>query len=33
MCGDYDDVIAQAQPCEPAYLPVNRLGDGSMHDW
>jgi mannonate dehydratase len=30
---DYDDTIAQAHPYQAAYLPVNRLLDGSMHDW
>jgi len=30
---DYDEVLAQSFPYEPAYLPVARLLDGSMHDW
>ena len=30
---DYDDVVAGSFPYEAAYLPVNRLLDGSMHDW
>jgi mannonate dehydratase len=30
---DYDDAVADANPYDPAYLPVNRLLDGSMHDW
>jgi mannonate dehydratase len=30
---DYDDAIAGAHPYAAAYLPVNRLRDGSMHDW
>ncbi|KRC59223.1 bifunctional D-altronate/D-mannonate dehydratase [Agromyces sp. Root81] len=30
---EYDDVVAAAHPYEAAYLPVNRLLDGSMHDW
>jgi mannonate dehydratase len=30
---DYDDVVAASFPYESAYLPVNRLLDGSMHDW
>jgi mannonate dehydratase len=30
---DYDDDAAVAFPYEPAYLPVNRLRDGTMHDW
>jgi mannonate dehydratase len=29
----YDDEAAAAHPYEAAYLPVNRLRDGSMHDW
>lgn len=29
----YDDTLADAYPYEGAYLPVNRLIDGSMHDW
>jgi mannonate dehydratase len=29
----YDDDVANAHPYSPAYLPVNRLKDGSMHDW
>lgn len=29
----YDDVVADAFPYQAAYLPVNRLLDGSMHDW
>lgn len=29
----YDDSVASALPYEAAYLPVNRLTDGSMHDW
>ena len=29
----YQDDIAQGHPYEAAYLPVNRLLDGSMHDW
>jgi len=29
----YDDEAAAAYPYEAAYLPVNRLLDGSMHDW
>ncbi|GAA4158915.1 D-galactonate dehydratase family protein [Gryllotalpicola daejeonensis] len=29
----YDDEAAAAHPYEAAYLPVNRLLDGSMHDW
>jgi mannonate dehydratase len=30
---DYDEAVADAHPYDPAYLPVNRLLDGSMHDW
>jgi len=30
---DVDDEAAQAHPYVPAYLPVNRLLDGTMHDW
>ena len=30
---EYDAEAAAAFPYEPAYLPVNRLHDGSMHDW
>ncbi|WP_025158631.1 D-mannonate dehydratase ManD [Leifsonia aquatica] len=30
---DYDEVAADAFPYQAAYLPVNRLLDGSMHDW
>jgi mannonate dehydratase len=29
----YDDEAAAAFPYEPAYLPVNRLKDGTVHDW
>lgn len=29
----YDDQLAASFPYEAAYLPVNRLLDGSMHDW
>ena len=28
-----DEELAARYPYEPAYLPVNRLADGSMHDW
>ncbi|MGH3167734.1 MAG: enolase C-terminal domain-like protein, partial [Trebonia sp.] len=28
-----DEELAARYPYEPAYLPVNRLTDGSMHDW
>ena len=30
---EYDDDAAAAFPYEPAYLPVNLLRDGTMHDW
>jgi mannonate dehydratase len=30
---DYDDSVGEAHPYEAAYLPVNRLLDGTMHDW
>ena len=30
---EYDDGVAAAHPYSGAYLPVNRLLDGSMHDW
>ena len=30
---DYDAAAAAAFPYEAAYLPVNRLRDGTMHDW
>ena len=30
---EYDDAVAEAHPYSAAYLPVNRLLDGSMHDW
>jgi mannonate dehydratase len=30
---EYDDVVADSFVYESAYLPVNRLLDGSMHDW
>jgi mannonate dehydratase len=29
----YDDDVARAHSYAAAYLPVNRLLDGSMHDW
>ncbi len=28
-----DIEAARAFPCTPAYLPVNRLRDGTIHDW
>ncbi len=30
---DYDEALAGSFPYQAAYLPVNRLLDGSMHDW
>jgi mannonate dehydratase len=30
---DYDDEIGRAHPYQRAYLPINRLADGTMHDW
>lgn len=30
---EYDDNAAARTSFQPAYLPVNRLLDGSMHDW
>ncbi|HTU74024.1 MAG TPA: D-mannonate dehydratase ManD [Trebonia sp.] len=30
---EYDDDAASAFPYEAAYLPVNRLRDGTVHDW
>jgi mannonate dehydratase len=30
---DIDEKLAARYPYEPAYLPVNRLTDGSMHSW
>ncbi|MBF8184347.1 D-galactonate dehydratase family protein [Nonomuraea sp. K274] len=30
---DIDEKLAARYPYEPAYLPVNRLTDGSMHHW
>lgn len=30
---NYRDDAATAHPYEPAYLPVNRLRDGTVHDW
>jgi len=29
----YVDRVATAHPCAQAYLRVNRLLDGTMHDW
>jgi mannonate dehydratase len=30
---DYDDDLAATFEYTPAYLPVNRLLDGTVHDW
>lgn len=30
---DYDDELADSYAYTPAYLPVNRLLDGTVHDW
>ncbi|MYV51404.1 D-mannonate dehydratase ManD [Streptomyces sp. SID3212] len=30
---EFDEETAARFPYEPAYLPVNRLGDGTVHDW
>jgi len=30
---EYDDGVAAGYPYAAAYLPINRLSDGSMHDW
>jgi mannonate dehydratase len=30
---EIDEVLAASFPYESAYLPVNRLVDGTMHDW
>ena len=30
---ELDEEVASALPYTPAYLPVNRLLDGTMHDW
>ena len=30
---DIDEALAATFPYSPAYLPVNRLEDGSMHSW
>ncbi|MEU6782921.1 D-mannonate dehydratase ManD [Nonomuraea angiospora] len=30
---ELDEELACAHPYEPAYLPVNRLQDGTIHDW
>jgi mannonate dehydratase len=30
---EIDEDLAARYPYEPAYLPVNRLADGTVHDW
>ena len=30
---DIDEALAATYPYEPAYLPVNRLHDGTVHSW
>ncbi|NEE01335.1 D-mannonate dehydratase ManD [Phytoactinopolyspora halotolerans] len=30
---EYDEALAEKFPYDPAYLPVNRLLDGTVHDW
>jgi mannonate dehydratase len=30
---DIDETLAASFPYQPAYLPVARLLDGTMHDW
>ena len=30
---DLDEALAAQYPYKRAYLPVNRLEDGTMHDW
>src|SRR5689334_18772880 len=30
---DIDEAAAASYPYEPAYLPVNRLADGTVHSW
>jgi mannonate dehydratase len=30
---DIDEVLAAAHPYNPAYLPVNRTLDGTVHSW
>ena len=30
---EFDEESAKRYPYEPAYLPVNRLADGTVHDW
>jgi mannonate dehydratase len=30
---DIDEELAATYPYTPAYLPVNRLTDGTIHSW
>ena len=30
---DIDETLAVRYPYDPAYLPVNRLSDGTVHSW
>jgi mannonate dehydratase len=30
---ELDETLAATFPYAPAYLPVARLADGTMHDW
>ncbi|HZI79206.1 MAG TPA: D-mannonate dehydratase ManD [Vicinamibacterales bacterium] len=30
---DFDEALAATFPYQPAYLPIARLADGTMHDW
>ncbi|MEV4732621.1 D-mannonate dehydratase ManD [Saccharopolyspora sp. NPDC049426] len=30
---NFDEQLAEKYPYEPAYLPTNRLQDGTVHDW
>jgi mannonate dehydratase len=30
---ELDEELAATYPYEPAYLPVNQLMDGTVHDW
>ncbi|GLY16665.1 starvation-sensing protein RspA [Kineosporia sp. NBRC 101677] len=30
---ELDEELAAAHPYQPAYLPINRLQDGTIHDW
>jgi mannonate dehydratase len=30
---EIDEVLAATYPYEPAYLPVSRKADGTLHSW